>query len=424
MNDRFKSSLISVGSSFSWLLYDTKSKSLVEPLCDYADDMVLKAQLSELTVSQEMGYLRVFYAFVVSSGKNVDEASDNLLKDFRDYSLCEAKSGRAHRGSEEAAKRTTNAKLIRIYDWLRWLQDTERVRSGFIGPRHCRITSGLERSSVLHARRTSSQMVERYPLLFRLRSGKSKHGMPKFIPTEDTVDNVYAHFHANATSSHVVHRNCLIASIASYTGFRRASIQSLLTTQFDALNLVHTERDSVLVQPLRQKFGYGDVFEIPGWLLHQVVDFIRSHRNEVVTRTGADRRIHADHLFLSDRTGRPLQDRTFTALMSRALRATGAGKGAAMHAWRSKFAIEVTEESYEIRSALGLDTSIETMDSVVARSLGHKSPLSARAYTSAHEASEVSRVRAQREKSRLTDKNRIAHLEAELARLKGDLPSM
>lgn len=419
MKDRFKSSLITIGSSFSWLLYDTKSKFLVESLCDYADDMVLKAQLSPLTVNQEMGYLRVFYAFVVSRRKTVDDCSDDLLREFRAYALSAAKSGRAHRGSEEAAKRTTNAKLVRTYDWLRWLQDTDRVKSDLIGPHRCRVTSGLERSSVLHARRDSSQLVETYPLLFKLKSGKSKHGLAKFIPTEDTVDEVHAHFHASATSSHVVHRNCLIASIASYTGFRRASIQSLRTTQFDASNFVHTERDSVIIQPLRQKFGYGDVFEIPDWLLNQVVDFIREHRKEFVARKGVDQKIHEHHVFLSERTGRPLKDQTFSALMSAALRSAGAGKGAAMHAWRSKFAIDVTEESYEIRSALGLDTSIATMDSVVARSLGHKSPISARAYTSAHEAAEVSRVRAQRAKERLSDKDRIERLEAELARLKG-----
>lgn len=419
MKDRFKSSLITIGSSFSWLLYDTKSKFLVEPLCDYADDMVLKAQLSPLTVNQEMGYLRVFYAFMVSRRKSVHDCSDDLLREFRAYALSAAKSGRAHRGSEEAAKRTTNAKLVRTYDWLRWLQDTDRVKSGLIGPHRCRVTSGLERSSVLHARRDSSQLVETYPLLFKLKSGKSKHGLAKFIPTEDTVDDVHAHFHASAASSHVVHRNCLMASIASYTGFRRASIQSLCTTQFDASNLVHTERDSVIIQPLRQKFGYGDVFEIPDWLLNQVVDFIREQRKGFIARKGVDQKIHEHHVFLSERTGRPLKDQTFSALMSAALRSAGAGKGAAMHAWRSKFAIDVTEESYEIRSALGLDTSIGTMDSVVARSLGHKSPISARAYTSAHEAAEVSRVRAQRAKERLSDKDRIERLEAELARLKG-----
>jgi integrase len=419
MKNRFISSLIGTESSFSWLLYDIRDMVLVDTLCDYADDMVLKAQLSRLTVNQEMGYLRVFYSYLVSRGLTIKDATDQVLREFRMYSFNAAKSGRAHRGSDEAAKRTTNAKLVRVYDWLRWMQDTGRVTTGFIGPYRCQVTSGLEISGVLHARRVSSGLIERYPLLFNLKSGQSKHGLARFIPTEDTVDAVHAYFHSAAISSHVVHRNCLITSIASYTGFRRASIQSLLTTQFDMTNIVSTERGSVIIQPLRQKFGYGDVFEIPGWLLNQVVDFIRDHRQELINRTGAGQNIHKDYLFLSDRTCQPLQDQSFTALMSRALRFTGADKGSSMHAWRSKFAIEVTEENYEIRAALGLDTSIETMDSVVARSLGHKSPLSARAYTSAHEAAEVSRVRAQREKERLSDKRKIAMLEAELKKLKG-----
>ena len=95
----------------------------------------------------------------------------------------------------------------------------------------------------------------------------------------------------------------------------------------------------------------------------------------------------------------------------------GAGKGAAMHAWRAKFAVEENAEGYAQRRELGLDTSIATMDEVLARKLGQKNPKSARPYTSAFEAAEVSRLRAARENERQRDKLRIAELEARLAQL-------
>lgn len=420
MSARFKSSLVDSGSSFGWLLFDLKSKCLVSSLCDYADDMVLGAQLGRLTVDQEMGYLRVFWAYLSTYGLAVEQVDDQLLERFRDDSLALTKRGIAHRGSEEAAKLTTNAKLIRIYDWLRWLQDTGRVRSGLIGADKCQVTSTLRASAVLNSAKTDeAERAGRYPLIFRLKAGASKHRLGKFVPTEKTVDAVHEYFHANLSSAYAAHRNCLIASVASYTGFRRASIQSLTTSQFTGDNFVRTDKDSVILQPSRQKFAYGDVFEIPGWLHDQVVDFINSHRRDLLQRTGVTPSTHADRVFLSQRTGRPLDDRTFTTLMSRALRALGAGKGSAMHVWRSKFAVEETVEIYETRKELKLDTGTQTMDAAVARRLGHRNSLSARPYTSTYEAAEVARARAARSNDRQKDKRRIEELEEEIRRLKG-----
>ena len=105
--------------------------------------------------------------------------------------------------------------------------------------------------------------------------------------------------------------------------------------------------------------------------------------------------------------------------MSRALRALGAGKGSAMHVWRSKFAVEETVEIYETRKELKLDTGTQTMDAAVARRLGHRNSLSARPYTSTYEAAEVARARAARSNDRQKDKRRIEELEEEIRRLKG-----
>ena len=88
-----------------------------------------------------------------------------------------------------------------------------------------------------------------------------------------------------------------------------------------------------------------------------------------------------------------------------------------MHAWRGKFAVEEAEEAYQLRREGGLDTSITTMDAVLARALGHQRSESARPYTANYEASEVSRRRAARDSERQSDKRRVRELEAELERL-------
>jgi len=418
MTPRFISSLVDGKDGIAWLLYDLQRKCIVETLCDYADDMVSKAQLSRLTVEQEMGHLRVFWAFLDGERIDVNDISDQKLVTFRDHALKQARESPSHRGSEEAAKTTVNAKLVRIYDWLIWLQESGRVRANLIGARDCRVKSALETSAVslLRWRDPALGSTARYPLLFRLKASRSKHRLAKFVPTEETLDTVHAYFLGQIKSEHAAHRNCMIADVASYIGFRRASIQSLTTMQFvgvPKVDFVKTDHSTVLIQPARQKFDYGDTYELPLWLHDAVGTFIEQYRNPHIDKLGVGREIHKDKVFISDRDGRPLTDRAISALMSKAMRAAGAPKGTSMHAWRSKYAVEETAEVYERRRELGLDTSIGTMDAVVARSLGHKNPMSARAYTSAYEAAEVARRRAQRESERHAEKLRIRELEAE-----------
>ncbi|RYH32777.1 MAG: site-specific integrase [Alcaligenaceae bacterium] len=308
-----------------------------------------------------------------------------------------------------------NAKLIRIYYWLAWMQKTNRVRPGLIGISRCPVISALGAGEVQHGRVPTS---DKFPLLLRLKARKSKHDLPKFRPDESTLDALTEHFQGAGHSAHVAHRNCLMASIAAYTGFRRGSIQSLTVSQFEGDDYVETDRNSVLIKPKKQKFGYGDIYEIPTWLHEQIRNFISEYRSQVLIRCRAGARAHKNHVFISDRDGKPLTERAITALMSKALRALNAPKGFAIHLWRGKFAADETAEQYERRSELGLDTSILTMDSIIARTLGHKNLNSARPYTSEYEAAEVARRRALRDNERGADKKRILELEEQVRLLK------
>ncbi len=127
MNENFVSSIVRAGDQFAWMFYDLKRGCIVEHLCDYAESMVENSQLTQLTVNQEMGHLRVFWIFIKLRSIELGSINDEIIKEFRDFTFKQVLCGVAHRGSEEAAKATVNAKLARIYDWLMWMQETNRI---------------------------------------------------------------------------------------------------------------------------------------------------------------------------------------------------------------------------------------------------------------------------------------------------------
>ncbi|MET3384178.1 hypothetical protein [Variovorax paradoxus] len=421
MKYRFKQTLVDLGSAFALLTYDLQERRLVDELCEYAAVLADRLQLSRLTVQQELGYLRGFWAFLTSGNLAPNALSDDVLKSFREEALAAVMRSPSYRGSRYAAEETVNAKLIRIYDWIWWLQESGRVRPGLIGHRATPVLSSLESSSCAKQPWTGhrvSTLSARYPLLYRVKTARSKHALPKTIPTEKMLDAVHAYFFSKSLSPFARHRNCLIADIASHTGFRRASIQSLHVDQFVGTDFVLTDRETVILKPARQKFDYGNTFEIPAFLHELIKQFITSYRQPFIDAHAVPATLHQGAIFISARDGKPLTDRALTALISRAMRACGAAKGTALHAWRAKFAVEEVANEYEHRSALGLDTSADTIERAVALKLGHKNSQSMRAYTSWHEASEVARRRSGQHKEQLRDRERIHELEKELAALR------
>lgn len=397
MTDRFKLSLVELGNSYAALVYDLNKRRVVDELTNYADELIGHLHLKRLSIQQEMGYLRVFWAYLISAGIGVEAVTDDVIKGFRSHALTSAMSSRSNRsGSSNAVNATVNAKLVRVYDWLMWLQETERIPANTIGYRNAAVQSALKGSSLSRDARSNKELRarDRYPLLLDDRTRNSKHRVPKFIPTEDTVDALHAHFMELKGSSHIRHRNTLLVDVAAYTGFRRNSIQSLHVDQFMGSDFTRTDHDTVIIRPLRQKFDYGDTYEIPLMLHDRVRDFIQTHRHALVASKGVRQRETRGAVFISERTCRPLDDRSITSIISKAMRACGAPKGTAIHSFRAKFLVEAISDEYADRRTLGLDTSEETITRAVARKAGQRNPMSLRPYISGNEASLLVRNKA------------------------------
>ena len=418
MRDRYLVSMVELGDKFSVLMYDLKKSEVVHEVVDYGEKLINSLKLKRLSIHQEIGHLRVFVGFMASRRASFASIDDKFLECFRGFLWGKLKSSKSDDPTvSDKARKTVNAKLVRVYDWLKWMQETGRVPDKLIGADGCRIFSCLVGSSISvnSKKNLNYKYSDRYPLLLEVRTRNSKHRVPKFIPNEDMVDALHKYFHGRKNSLHIRHRNSLLIDIASYTGFRRNSIQSLVVSQFIGNDFEYTERDTVKLRPARQKFNYGDYYEIPVELHQNVCNFINEYRATAISRFGERESKSKGAVFISDRTGAPLDDRSITAIVSTALRSCGAPKGFSIHSFRSKYLVEATAIEYEDRKTLGLDTSAESIMRAVSAKVGHRNHSSVRPYTAGHEASTLVKhhnEQAKREKNYLEEIARLRkHIE-------------
>ena len=382
--------------------------------------LIKRLGLKRLSIHQEIGHLRVFLGYMASRKVQLENLNDKFLEDFRDYMLERLPNSKSPSPAvADKARKTVNAKLVRVYDWLKWLEENGRAARHMIGPAGCHVYSCLLGSSVssLSKNNADYKYSDRYPVLLEVKTRNSKHRVPRYIPTEDTVDALHAHFFESNHSIHIKHRNSLLIDVASYTGFRRNSIQSLTISQFTGSDFEYTSHDTVMLRPARQKFDYGDYYEIPIDLHQNICRFILDQRASVLRIRGLSESKTAGAVFISDRTCSPLDDRTITAIVSKALRVCGAPKGFSIHSFRSKYLVAATTKEYEDRRSLGLDTSAETVMRSVSLKVGHKNPNSVRPYTSGHESSALVQhhnTRSRREKESLAEIERLKALVREL----------
>jgi len=85
-------------------------------------------------------------------------------------------------------------------------------------------------------------------------------------------------------------------------------------------------------------------------------------------------------LFLSERTGKPLTNRHIIKLFSSAFRGIGAPKGAGLHPFRRKRAVDVSSDEIAYRQSQGIVVVPEDVAAVVQTELGHSTRAAQVAY--------------------------------------------
>lgn len=315
------------------------------------------------TVKGALYQICLFREYIDAKKWRVADLTDARLLSYRGerYKRCLKTSG----GSKRKAITTVNAGLLAIYPWLRWMQATQKVREGLIGAFPSNIIS--EQLDVARDSWTT-------PTLFPGTGGKSRHKLPGFVPEDGSHLAMHELFESSATSEYSFQRNSLFQRIAEKRGLRRGSICSLTIDQFRRENLEACRAMYVDVTPRAQKFGREDNYRLPLALAWDVCNFIETVRADYFEAKGwiGKRDKSRGAIFVSATSGNPIQPRSMTKVFSRAMRALGAPRGSAVHAWRHKFVQDEIRRVTLHRLELGLDTSVDSVAAEVSLAVGHR----------------------------------------------------
>lgn len=397
---------------WGFLVYDLSEGVLIREISDYAQVLLYSRHSSPLTVEQGMNHLVEFWKFLSENTIRLNAVSDRVIEKFRDSNLKKVQAAPAHRGILNHAKATVNLKLYRIYDWLVWLQSSNRLPVGTVGLRGL-VTAIQEAPYVGSARKpVKRRSVERrFPLLFRVPNANAKHNAPATVVTDSHMTEL-VELLMRGPDPFLAQRNVLFADTAETAGFRRGSVCSLDVRQFDREQIAKSEGE-FLVRPHRQKFNKSNTFGISLTLAYRILDFIEQYWEPWVKRHKVPASIHRHRLFLSARGGRPITERAMTQIISAAFRELGFEKGIGPHTLRGKFTSETADDELAERLELGLDTSNRSIAAAIAPKLGHSDPDQFYRYAS---ASQSKRARIERE-GRITE---LKALRLENGELKGE----
>lgn len=349
---------------FYWAVFTDDGKYL-EDLTEYLIYCVDDSELNSETVRARAYILTNWISFLLS--KNLDQygASDNTLRDYRDYLVINKKANSSD--DSKSRQRSVNQYIRVIYDFYHWAQFSRKAEY-LLGPSDI---YSIYSQLTLNSKKTKE--YDNYPILFRRVASASKH-RTTYTPDYQIFLTLYEHF-ISTHSAEVSERDCLILKMALESGLRVGSMASLTLADFD-LEKIKASEDRYSITPSVQKFGMTNTFEITINLAMSVIEYIQGPRNEICKRF----KVTSDHLFLSTTDGSNILSKSISSNFSKASKILGLPYRAGVHSWRGLFTENTIEYEIDARLELGFDTSIESIGMVIAKELGHSSPYSQQSY--------------------------------------------
>jgi hypothetical protein len=368
-------------------LYRDSKLCLIVPFTDYAIHIAQKALLeAKIGVAydsaiEETAYgMQSFSLYCWLNHLDWTTTCDADVYSYREWLFRRIRAGGRSK-TKRSAKRTVNIRLRVLYRFFEWSQETAFFTKNIIGWKGCRIRSTLILvSECADSRDMKTRLM--YPLCYRSVGEKSRTSDGRYWATADDINDIEAYFWQNP--SHLIaQRNVMMLRIAEYMGWRRGSISGLTTDQFSRVLIENAEkrkRYEFSVTPSVQKFNRGFSFDVPFELAYAIRNYIEGPRAEILAAAKVDEGVAEYRLFLSLTTGTPLNDRTLSAIFTKAFKAIGAPEGAGLRSIRRKFAEEINAAELQFRQRNGLSLAPEDIAFATAPKLGHGSILSQEAY--------------------------------------------
>lgn len=280
----------------------------VEPACDYLRWRVAYGHLSPSSARTYAESLLHFWNFLALQGRRYDEVDDELLLEWLN-----AQAGK--RASTRAGRCDT---VFEMYVWLEsegYVHQMVRV-PGFndgekFRPRLSSRPSGGGRYP--HAR-------SRFGIVSALRPRQTP-GRQLPTPESDDIGRLHATV-AAANSPDVAERNHLLIDWYLQTGVRRMEWQSLTVDQIPSWDDIDAAREELHVIEIlltATKGGKPRHAGVLPELLGRTREYIEGPRAQIVGRFREKYRIayrEPDEVFLSNKTGRPMNAKAISNLLS------------------------------------------------------------------------------------------------------------
>lgn len=305
---------------------------------DYFRYLHLRAGSKEASNLEYAKIIRAFVAFARSRGTPMERMTDAFLTLWRDWKMSQP----------NVSDRRVNACLERVFEFLKWLESTGRIRH-VVGIYHPTESADAPVARVYPvtavARRVTGpdrvvRTVWRTELMIE---GVGSAAADRHTPVEDEIRRIHA---AVLKGRHGV-RDALALSWAEETGARRSELLSIdLHLIPDVERLADLlDRDEQPAVPVVRK-GHQTAFMLYPTvdLLMRTREYIELERASVVDRASVRIPGYQDNgaLFLSGRTGDRLTPDALTKLSTHAFAEAGVAK-ASLHRLRARYALNALD---------------------------------------------------------------------------------
>jgi hypothetical protein len=321
-----------------------------------------------------------------------DAVDEDSLGRFRDECLKQTLAD--SRGKDEdSAKRTTNLKLMRMYDLLAWGQVEGKIPPKTIGMRGCSVKSSAA-YLLEHPERAHLATVKKlYPLLYADAGEHSRMAAPQHTPTPLEVEAIEDVFRAQP-NVHAGRRNGILTTLGHHRGWRAGSVLSLTTDQFSDELIEKGQKSGhkeFQVTPPTQKLGYSVSYGLPWALAYRIQAYIRTSteqekkggRQLLMEEYGVTEKEACNMIFLAcGGRGRStaLLPQSLSEIFSAAFRLAGVSQRCGYHSLRRDFADGQMRAQIEYRMRHGLSTALEEVVPLMSAQLGHSSKTAYRSY--------------------------------------------
>ena len=332
---------------------------------------------------QSVAYALLDFAKYLSaeelSWKHVD---DDILKVYRDVALKSTLADAVSR-CEATAKATTNVKLRIIYDFYLWTHLEELCGESIIGwgkgfPVSSSLPLFLERPNSWNER-----AIRKFPLCYRGIGENASSVGAQYWATNNDLNDI-EDFFLLSKSAKTAARNILLMRAVDETGFRRASINSLVLGQFSDKEIeksVASGLKSHSIQPKTQKLNRNFYFDIPYALAWEINRYLRTLYGDHIMKEANDNGSAGNlPVFTSMTTGKRMTAKAWTSIFTEAFQAIGAPRGSGLHSIRRKFAEDRFGAEIDNCKKGGKPIDFKSASTGLARALGHNSKLSQEAY--------------------------------------------